>query len=78
MKVDGQVSLIGGTMGLLTGFSIISRVEIVYFAAKAFTGIIAKQVEEKKDLQRIKICQSKRRCANFNQCCNHHVLHGFM
>merc|ERR1711976_418319 len=28
------LSAIGGTMGLLTGFSIISGVEIVYFAAK--------------------------------------------
>ena len=47
VKVEGQVSLIGGTMGLLTGFSIISGVEIIYFAAKAITGIIARQVEEK-------------------------------
>ena len=45
MKVEGQVSLIGGTMGLLTGFSIISGVEIIYFAAKAFAGIIAKSVQ---------------------------------
>ena len=28
------LSAIGGTMGLLTGFSIISAVEILYFAAK--------------------------------------------
>ena len=28
------LSAIGGTMGLLTGFSIISGVEILYFAAK--------------------------------------------
>ena len=28
------LSAIGGTMGLLTGFSIISGVEIVYFAVK--------------------------------------------
>ena len=31
IKLDGQVSLIGGTMGLLTGFSIISGVEIIFF-----------------------------------------------
>ena len=30
IKVEGQVSLIGGTMGLLTGFSIISGVEIIF------------------------------------------------
>ena len=49
MKVEGQVSLIGGTMGLLTGFSIISGVEIVYFAAKAFTGIIVRKAKSVKN-----------------------------
>ena len=34
IKFDGQLSLIGGTMGLLTGFSILSAVEIVYFVGK--------------------------------------------
>ena len=29
-----MLSAIGGTMGLLTGFSIISAVEIIYFALK--------------------------------------------
>ena len=33
-KFVNQLSAIGGTMGLLTGFSIISAVEIIYFAAK--------------------------------------------
>ena len=32
-KWTDQLSAIGGTMGLLTGFSIISGVEILYFAA---------------------------------------------
>ena len=32
----GQLGLIGGTMGLFTGFSILSAIEIVYFAAKFF------------------------------------------
>ena len=31
-----MLSAIGGTMGLLTGFSIISAVEILYFATKIF------------------------------------------
>ena len=31
IKVEAQLSLIGGTMGLLTGFSIISGIEIVFF-----------------------------------------------
>ena len=33
-KFVDMLSAIGGTMGLLTGFSIISAVEIVYFAFK--------------------------------------------
>ena len=33
-KFVDQLSAIGGTMGLLTGFSIISGVEIIYFAIK--------------------------------------------
>ena len=43
-KFVDMLSAIGGTMGLLTGFSIISGVEIVYFAAK----IILKIVKDKK------------------------------
>ena len=37
-KFVDQLSAIGGTMGLLTGFSIISGVEIVYFAVKITFG----------------------------------------
>ena len=33
-KFVDKLSAIGGTMGLLTGFSIISGVEILYFAFK--------------------------------------------
>ena len=33
-KFVDMLSAIGGTMGLLTGFSIISAVEILYFSAK--------------------------------------------
>ena len=33
-KMTDMFSSIGGTMGLLTGFSIISGVEILYFAGK--------------------------------------------
>ena len=31
IKTEAQLSLIGGTMGLLTGFSIISGAEIIFF-----------------------------------------------
>ena len=34
VTLEAQLGLIGGTMGLLTGFSILSGVEILYFAAK--------------------------------------------
>ena len=37
-KFVDQLSAIGGTMGLLTGFSIISGVEIGYFAFKIALG----------------------------------------
>ena len=43
-KFVDMLSAIGGTMGLLTGFSIISGVEIIYFAAK----LIFKIVKNKK------------------------------
>ena len=41
IKVDAQISLIGGTMGLLTGFSIISGVEIVYILLRLISVIIS-------------------------------------
>ena len=33
IKMEAQLSLIGGTMGLFSGFSIISGVEIIFFVA---------------------------------------------
>ena len=45
-KFVDMLSAIGGTMGLLTGFSIISGVEIVYFGMK----IIFKLVKKNKQL----------------------------
>ena len=39
-KFEDMLSAIGGTMGLLTGFSIISGVEICYFAFKSIINII--------------------------------------
>ena len=41
-KFVDMLSAIGGTMGLLTGFSIISGVEIIYFAAKIVLSCIMK------------------------------------
>ena len=41
-------SAIGGTMGLLTGFSIISGVEMVYFGIKIILKILEDKVTKKK------------------------------
>ena len=36
ITLEAQLGLIGGTMGLLTGFSILSGVEIIYFILRFF------------------------------------------
>ena len=41
-KFVDKMSAIGGTMGLLTGFSIISGVEIIFFAIKILSNKIGK------------------------------------
>ena len=41
-KFVDKLSAIGGTMGLLTGFSIISGVKILYFAAKIIINYLRK------------------------------------
>ena len=46
-KFVDKLSAIGGTMGLLTGFSIISGVEIVYFGVK----IILKMIKERYNIK---------------------------
>ena len=43
MKGVDMLSAIGGTMGLLTGFSIISGVEILYFAIKIILNVLKKR-----------------------------------
>ena len=42
-KFEDMLSAIGGTMGLLTGFSIISGVEIIYFAGRILINFIKKR-----------------------------------
>ena len=44
-----MLSAIGGTLGLLTGFTIITAVEIVYFATKIIIGYINVFFYTKKD-----------------------------
>ena len=46
-KFVDMLSAIGGTMGLLTGFSIISGVEILYFVVKTMTKLF---ISDKYDL----------------------------
>ena len=41
-KFSNMLSSIGGTMGLLTGFSLISAIEIMYFATKIVYDVIKK------------------------------------
>ena len=44
MKMETMVGVIGGTMGLFTGFSILSGVEIFYYALKFVLSAMAKKV----------------------------------
>ena len=46
-KFEDMLSAIGGTMGLLTGFSIISAVEIIYFAMKFIFHFIRRNINKK-------------------------------
>ena len=43
-KFVDMMSAIGGTMGLLTGFSIISGVEILYFTLKIFKRMLGRKI----------------------------------
>ena len=43
--MEAQLGLIGGTMGLLTGFSILSGVEIIYYAIRFFVSLRVKQAD---------------------------------
>ena len=47
-KFVDMLSAIGGTMGLLTGFSIISGVEIVYFGVKIILKLLKDRVTKQK------------------------------
>ena len=39
VTMEAQLGLIGGTMGLLTGFSILSGVEIIYYVVRFFLSL---------------------------------------
>ena len=48
-KPVDMLSAIGGTMGLLTGFSLISGAEIVYFAFKIVLGALCKGCKKRRE-----------------------------
>ena len=52
-KFVDMLSAIGGTMGLLTGFSIISSVEIFYFATKILFNFAKKKLNKKREIMSI-------------------------
>ena len=43
-KLEDKISTVGGNLGLLTGFSLISGVEIIYFAVKIVLRKICRNV----------------------------------
>ena len=49
-KFVDMLSAIGGTMGLLTGFSIISGVEIVYFGVKIMLNFFKDRKKQMKNI----------------------------
>ena len=49
VKFTAALSLIGGTMGLLTGFSIISGIEVVFFLVKLISTFLVNFVKQKMD-----------------------------
>ena len=40
---ETQISVLGGTLGLFSGFSILSAVEIVYYLFKLFSSALARK-----------------------------------
>ena len=47
VKFTAALSLVGGTMGLLTGFSIISDIEVVFFLVKLVSPLVVNFVKQK-------------------------------
>ena len=47
VKFTAALGLVGGTMGLLTGFSIISGIEVVFFLFKLVSRFVVNYLKEK-------------------------------
>ena len=48
VTLEAAVGLVGGTMGLFTGFSILSAVEIIYYLAKFFMSLRLNKADNRK------------------------------
>ena len=53
MTTEAALGLIGGTMGLFTGFSILSGVEIIYYLAKFFMSLSLEKAKYQKNVKTI-------------------------
>ena len=49
VTLETQLGVVGGTMGLLTGFSILSGIEILYYICKLVVSF-RKQKKEERDI----------------------------
>ena len=54
VTLEAQLGLIGGTMGLLTGFSVLSGVEIIYYVCKFFMALRTTRAEWTKKETHVK------------------------
>ena len=51
VSVEAALGLIGGTMGLFTGFSVLSGIEIIFFVVKFVLSLmIPRQSKRKQDM----------------------------
>ena len=66
--MEAQLGLIGGTMGLLTGFSILSGVEIIYFLLRCFFGLL---LDESLFPQVLHVPQGAQNCGGV--CCQQKI-----
>ena len=53
VTLEAALGLVGGTMGLLTGFSILSGVEIIYYVLKFFMALRIPKAERVSDTNKI-------------------------
>ena len=64
VKFTAALGLVGGTMGLLTGFSIISGIEVVFFLVKLICPLVVNFVKQKVDNLRCQMRQTNKQAKN--------------